>query len=128
MNELIMVVDDDPGILALVDVMLRKHAFTVLKANGAYEALKYLDSVTPSVIVLDVMMPDMNGIELCEQIRTRPQTTVTPIIMLSARSDSRSVASAMQVGANSYISKTAVYHELVAQIRNVLDSKARNGR
>lgn len=128
MNELIMVVDDDPGILALVDVMLRKHGFTVLKANGAYEALKYLDSVTPSVIVLDVMMPDMNGIELCEQIRTRPQTTVTPVIMLSARSDSRSVASAMQVGANSYISKTAVYHELVAHIRSLLDVKARNGR
>lgn len=126
MNELIMVVDDDPGILTLMDVTLRKQGYSVLKANGPYEALRYLDSVTPSLIVLDVMMPDMNGIELCEAIRARPQTAVTPILMLSARSDSRSVSSAMQAGANGYISKTGAYHELLHHIRSLLDAKARN--
>jgi two-component system, OmpR family, phosphate regulon response regulator PhoB len=120
MNKQIMVVDDEAHILLLLDITLKRRGFTVLKANDPYAALIMLDSVTPDLFILDVMMPGMDGLELCRQIRARPETAQTPIMMLSARYDQRSVERGLAAGANTYLSKLSLHADLVPQIRDML--------
>jgi two-component system, OmpR family, phosphate regulon response regulator PhoB len=125
MNKQIMVVDDEVNILLLLDITLKRRGFTVLKANDSYSALMMLESSTPDLFILDVMMPGMDGLELCRQIRARPETAHTPVIMLSARYDQRSVDRALAAGANAYLSKMSLHSELVLQVRNMLSVEQR---
>ena len=125
MNKQIMVVDDEVNILLLLDITLKRRGFTVLKANDSYSALMMLESATPDLFILDVMMPGMDGLELCRQIRARPETAQTPVIMLSARYDQRSVDRALAAGANAYLSKMTLHSELVLQVRNMLSVEQR---
>ena len=117
----IMIVDDEVGALTLIGIMLEKGEFTVLKARDAPAALDMLDEMTPDLFILDVMMPGMGGIELCRRIRARPQTAQTPIIILSARGDAESVEEGFEAGANDYLSKPILHHDLVNKVRNMLD-------
>jgi DNA-binding response OmpR family regulator len=125
MNKQIMVVDDEVNILLLLDITLKRRGFTVLKANDSYSALMMLESSTPDLFILDVMMPGMDGFELCRQIRARPETANTPVIMLSARSDQRSVDRALAAGATAYLSKMSMHSELVLQVRSMLSVEQR---
>jgi two-component system, OmpR family, phosphate regulon response regulator PhoB len=125
MNKQIMVVDDEVNILLLLDITLKRRGFTVLKANDSYSALMMLESSTPDLFILDVMMPGMDGLELCRQIRARPETAHTPVIVLSARYDQRSVDRALAAGANAYLSKMSLHSELVLQVRNMLSVEQR---
>lgn len=120
MNKLIMIVDDDLTILTLVDLMLRRLHFSVLKAKDALSALQLLEMSVPDLIILDVMMPDMDGFELCKQLRAHPSTAETPIVFLSARTDSESVTKGFKAGANAYVSKTSVYPDLATNVRKLL--------
>jgi len=87
----ILVVDDEIGALTLIGIMLERGGFSVLKAKDAQAALAELDKETPDLIILDVMMPGMNGIELCKVIRSRTETGMIPVLILSARGDAESV-------------------------------------
>jgi DNA-binding response OmpR family regulator len=116
----VMVVDDEAGALALIRIMLERNGFTVLGAKDAYAALEMLETSTPDLFVLDVMMPGMDGIELCRQIRARPQTAHTPIIILSACSARESVMEGLEAGADDYLAKPILHHNLVAKIRCLL--------
>ncbi len=120
MNKQIMVVDDEASILLLLDVALKRRGFTVLKANDSYKALAMLDSSTPDLFILDVMMPGMDGLELCRRIRSRPQTAHTPVIMFSARCDEWSIERGFAAGANAYLPKTTSHTDIVSNIRRIL--------
>src|ERR1051326_8249699 len=91
MNERILVVDDEPGALALMEIMLRRKGFIVLTASDAYRALAVLAKEKPDLIILDVMMPGITGLELCRELRGRSDTAQIPILMLSAWSDFEAV-------------------------------------
>lgn len=117
----ILVVDDEIGALTLIGIMLERGGFEVLKAKDAEQALAVLDLDTPDLIVLDVMMPGMNGIELCEVLRGRSDTQDLPILILSARGDAKSVMAGMDAGANDYLPKPILHHDLVAKVRHMLD-------
>ncbi len=117
----ILVVDDEIGALTLIGIMLDRGGFEVLKARDANQALAILDKETPDLMILDVMMPDINGIELCQMIRKRKETTETPILILSARGDAESVMRGMDAGANDYLPKPILHHDLVAKVRNMLN-------
>jgi CheY-like chemotaxis protein len=91
MNEKILVVDDEPASLALMEIMLRRKGFTVVTAGDAYRALALLAKEKPDLIILDVMMPGITGIELCRELRSRPDTAQIPVLMLSAWSDFEAV-------------------------------------
>ena len=121
MAKQIMVVDDDAGALVLVDIMLRRGGFIVLKAHGALAALDMLEETTPDLFILDLMMPGMNGIELCRQIRARLQTSRTPVIILSAHCEAQNVEKGFEAGANDYLSKPILHHDLVTKVRSMLD-------
>lgn len=117
----VLIVDDEVGALTLIGIMLERGGFAVVKASHPYQALDILNSQTPDVIILDVMMPDMDGVELCAAIRTRPEMATTPILILSARGDAQSIARGMEAGANDYLLKPILHHDLITKINKILD-------
>jgi DNA-binding response OmpR family regulator len=120
MKDTVLVVDDEIGALTLIGIMLERGGFGVLKAKDAKSALETLDKDKPNLIILDVMMPGMSGIELCEEIRNRADTQTIPILILSARNDSDSIMQAMEAGANDYLPKPILHHDLVTKVRNMI--------
>jgi len=117
----ILVVDDEIGALTLIGIMLERGGFEVLKAKDAEQALSVLELETPDLIILDVMMPGMDGIELCRVLRARSDTQELPILILSARGDAKSVLSGMDAGASDYLPKPILHHDLVAKVRRMLN-------
>ncbi len=124
MKKNILVVDDELGALTLIGIMLERGGFDVLKAKDANDALAVLDQNTPDLIILDVMMPGMNGIELCKVVRQRNDTHSIPVLILSARGDADSVMQGMEAGANDYLPKPILHHDLVAKVRSILAQSA----
>jgi two-component system response regulator MtrA len=122
MKKNILVVDDEIGALTLIGIMLERGGFNVMKAKDADAALAVLDQNSPDMIILDVMMPGMDGIELCDVIRHREDTAQTPVLILSARGDADSVMRGMEAGANDYLPKPILHHDLVAKVRTMLAS------
>src|SRR5664279_1679030 len=119
MSKQIMVVDDEASMLLLVDITLRRRGYTVIKVSDPYEALAMLDSTTPDLFVLDIMMPGMDGLELCKRIRLRPDTAEKPVIIYSARYDKRSVECSIAAGADAHLAKGSS-QELVTHVQTFL--------
>jgi DNA-binding response OmpR family regulator len=124
MNETVLVVDDEIGALTLIGIMLERGGFGVLKAKDAKSALTTLEEFRPDLIILDVMMPGMSGIELCAELRQRSQTQATPILILSARNDSESIMAGMEAGANDFLPKPILHHDLVKKVREMIQETA----
>jgi len=120
MKETVLVVDDEIGALTLIGIMLERGGFNVLKAKEAQSALNTLASERPDLIILDVMMPGKSGIELCSEIRNRGETATTPILILSAKNDAESIMRGMEAGANDYLPKPILHHDLVTKVRNMI--------
>ncbi len=120
MKKNVLVVDDEIGALTLIGIMLERGGFNVLKAKDADAALAVLDQNKPDLIILDVMMPGMDGIELCGVIRHRADTQQIPVLILSARGDADSVMRGMEAGANDYLPKPILHHDLVSKVRLIL--------
>lgn len=120
MKRHILVVDDEIGALTLIGIMLERGGFGVSKARDAKAALEMLDDITPDLIILDVMMPGMNGIDLCRLMREREATRRTPVLILSARGDSESVIQGIEAGANDYLPKPILHHDLVSKVKLML--------
>jgi DNA-binding response OmpR family regulator len=121
MKDTVLVVDDEIGALTLIGIMLERGGFDVVKAKDAKAALAALERGTPELIILDVMMPGMNGIELCAELRQRPETMSTPVLILSARNDADSIMAGMEAGANDYLPKPILHHDLVTKVRNMIN-------
>jgi DNA-binding response OmpR family regulator len=118
----IMLVDDEPGVLALVSSMLKRKGFGVITASKASEAIHLLDTITPDLFILDIMMPGISGIELCKRLRAEPSTAQIPIIILSARNDSETINACYDSGANSYVPKLTLHRELIGAIQELLSA------
>jgi DNA-binding response OmpR family regulator len=116
----ILIVDDEIGALTLIGIMLERGGFNVLKARDANSALSVLEGNNPDLIILDVMMPGMDGIELCQVIRKRDATIKTPVLILSARGDAESIIRGIEAGANDYLPKPILHHDLVSKVRSML--------
>jgi DNA-binding response OmpR family regulator len=117
----ILVVDDELGARTLIGIMLDRGGFEVLKAADANEALSILDSDKPDLIILDIMMPGMDGFELCRKIRENSATSDLPVLILSTRGDAESVMRGMDAGATDYLPKPILHHDLVAKVRHLLN-------
>lgn len=113
---LAMIVDDDQAIRNLVDIMLHKAGYDVIHAEDGEQALTLLQHSKPDLVVTDVMMPGMSGIELCQHIRSHAKMTHTPVLLLSARSDEATIQAGMEAGANAYLTKPLAPSRLMAEI------------
>jgi two-component system phosphate regulon response regulator PhoB len=120
MAERILVVDDEPDLLELVRVNLRQAGYEVVTAETGREALECLRRSQPELIVLDLMLPDLSGTELCRQVRSDPETSWLPIIMLTAKTDEVDRVVGLELGADDYVTKPFSPRELVLRVRAVL--------
>lgn len=124
MKPTIMVVDDEPHIRDMLTLLLEMHGFAVSTAVDGLDAWEKVSQDQPDVIILDVMMPVMDGITLCQKLRAHPETTHLPVIMLSGKTQFGAEAEGLAAGANYYMWKPMKTVELVANIRTVLEQVA----
>ncbi len=124
MNKQIMVVDDEIHMLALVEVILRRQGFTVIKATDGLTALRMLDTMTPDLFILDIMLPGVDGIELCRRIRGNERTSHIPVIMFSVRDDMECVTRSLAAGATEYLPKVVRHSELVNRVHSILGTRS----
>ncbi len=113
----ILVVDDDPGILAAIKQSLLPHHFMIQTAKDGQEALENFKLGEPDLILLDLMMPRMDGLEFCRQVR---QISAIPIIILSIKGSEADIVTALDLGADDYLVKPFRLAELLARVRAVL--------
>lgn len=122
---LVLVVDDDVRILRMMKRMLELEGFQVIVANNGDMALKSFDRETPDLVLLDIMMPDMDGYTVCQRIREFSQV---PIIMVTARGDDKEKVEGLDIGADDYVTKPFSASELAARVRAVLRRIANQDR
>lgn len=103
-------------------IMLEREGFATVRAIDAHEALASLGSASPDVIVVDLLMPGIDGVRLATILRQRSDTSKTPILMLSSLNDADNVKRAMVAGASDYLHKPILHNELVAKVRALLKS------
>ncbi len=114
---LVLVVDDDVRMLRMMKRILELEGFQVLIANSGESALKMFDKENPDLVLLDIMMPDMDGYSVCQRIREFSQV---PIIMVTARGDDKEKVEGLDIGADDYVTKPFSASELAARVRAVL--------
>lgn len=113
----ILVVDDEKNIVELVKFNLEREGFQVLAAYDGLEALKTARSEKPDLIVLDIMLPSLDGLEVCRQLRQDGETRNIPVIMLSARGEELDRILGLEIGADDYVTKPFSPRELLARIK-----------
>ena len=117
----ILIVDDEEDLLNLLDINLRREGFTTLKAANANDALELVKKHVPDVVILDLMLPDMPGTEVCRRIRGSQETAEIPIIMLTAKGEEIDRVVGFEVGADDYVVKSSFsVREMVLRVRAVL--------
>jgi DNA-binding response OmpR family regulator len=116
----ILVVDDDEAIVWAVKASLQFHGYTVNSAHNGVEALRQLQNQTPDLLLLDIDMPGMDGVEICCQLRSDPRWHLLPIIFLTGLTELRNKLAAYAVGADDYLDKPFAMQELLMRIRAVL--------
>jgi phosphate regulon transcriptional regulator PhoB len=120
MERKILIVDDEPDIVDLVSYNLKKDGFRVATASDGEEALNKIRKDRFGLVVLDLMLPGIQGVELCRIIRNDPKTAATPIIMLTAKGEEADRVIGLESGADDYMTKPFSARELVARIKAVL--------
>ena len=120
MAQTILIIDDDIDTLKLVGIMLERKGFRILASTTGEKGLQLANKEHPDLVLLDVMIPDINGYEIARSIRTNPATENTPIIMFTARSQVDDKVEGLEAGADAYITKPARPRELFAQVNSVL--------
>jgi two-component system OmpR family response regulator len=120
----ILVVDDDPVVQKVVDMTLRDHDYQVLIAESGAQALDLLPRQHPALIVLDVLMPDLDGFEVCRRIRANPFTSKIPILFLTAQDRPADRARGLDAGSDDFLSKSALSTQLLARVRAILRRSA----
>jgi two-component system alkaline phosphatase synthesis response regulator PhoP len=116
----ILVVDDEPDIVEFLSYNLNKEGFQVQTATNGREAIEMANTFQPHLILLDVMMPDMDGMETCEQLRSQPSTKSTLIAFLTARSEDYSQIAGFDAGGDDYITKPIKPKVLISRIKALL--------
>src|SRR5881392_2393072 len=116
MKQKILLVDDEPDILEFMEYNLKKENFNISKASNGREAIEVAKKEHPDLIILDIMMPEMDGIETCRLLRDMPDFKNTMIAFLTARNEHYSQIAGFQVGADDYITKPIKPRVLISRI------------
>ncbi len=118
----ILVVDDDEGTTGLMIIALRKAGYTLVKAGDGAQAMEAVRQYQPDLILLDIMMPDIDGIEVCRKIRANQDTFQIPIIMVTVLNSEEHRRAAMEAGADDYVTKPVRFEELKNRIHALLET------
>jgi two-component system phosphate regulon response regulator PhoB len=120
MKTKILVVDDEPDARELIEVNLKGAGFEVLTASDGRQALEKARATLPALVLLDVMLPEVDGLEVCKKLRRDSKTAFIPIIMLTARAAEIDRVVGLELGADDYITKPFSPRELILRVRNLL--------
>ncbi len=117
----ILIVDDEPSIVMSLEYLLRRKKFDVLIARNGTEALETLGKDQPELILLDIMMPDVDGYEICEYVKTSPDLNHIKVIFLSAKSKASDIEKGLDLGADAYIVKPFSTRDLMKKINELIN-------
>ncbi len=121
----VLVVDDEENIVEFIKLGLRYEGFQVESANDGLEGLAAAQRLNPTIIILDLMMPGIDGLEACRRLRSNPVTQDIPVIMLTAKDEISDRVTGLEAGADDYLTKPFSFDELLARIRAVLRRQSR---
>ena len=119
-NPTILVVEDEPDIRKLIQYNLVQERYKVIEAEDCEQALKLLQRARPNLVILDLMLPGMSGMELCKLLRDRQDTARLPILMLTAKAGEADKVIGLEMGADDYLAKPFSPREMVARVRAIL--------
>jgi len=120
MKEKILIVEDDKDILKMVEYNLKKEGFRTLSASDGEDAIDLANSEHPDIVLLDLMLPGVDGLEVCKTLKNEPKTKTIPIIMLTAKAQEADKVVGLELGADDYVTKPFSPRELIARIKAVL--------
>lgn len=123
----VLIADDDPSILLSLEFLMKKQGYQVLIARDGTEAYELLRQHRPDVLLLDIMMPGMNGYELCTYVRQTPGFEQTKVVFLSAKSKEADIQQGYNVGADLYLPKPFSTRELAAKVRELIQLNPATG-
>ncbi|MDP2932032.1 MAG: response regulator [Chloroflexota bacterium] len=124
MSKKILVIDDDPVATRLIEYVLKQHGYQVITAQNGVEGLKRAQNEEPDLVVLNVMLPGMDGFEICHRLRAGGKTAQLPILILSGRAQPADRATGFKMGADDYLTKPAVPSEIISRIECLLARNA----
>ncbi|HEY6240045.1 MAG TPA: response regulator [Burkholderiales bacterium] len=127
MRKKILIADDEPNIVAALEFLLQQGGHEVLTAKNGEQALQLVEAHVPDLVLLDVMMPQKSGYEVCQRIRGRPEWQHIKIVMLSAKGRDVEVSKGLTLGANLYVTKPFSTRELMTKIDGLLESGSQPG-
>ncbi len=120
MSQRILIVDDEPNIVVSLEFLMKREGYETVVAGDGEAALDAVVERPPDLVILDVMLPKMNGFEVCQRIRADPRRRGIKIIMLTAKGRETEVAKGIGLGADAYVTKPFSTKDLVAQIKQML--------
>jgi CheY-like chemotaxis protein len=118
----ILIADDEPHMLKFIEFTLRKGNFEILKANDGAQALEVAEAQKPNVIVMDVLMPGMDGVTALKELKKKPELKMIPVILLTARGHTLDPEEARKAGASCYLTKPFSPTELLRQVQQFAES------
>jgi DNA-binding response OmpR family regulator len=121
MNKRVLIVDDEPNIVASLEFLMEQAGYEVQVARDGPEALRRAEAFRPQLVLLDVMMPGMNGYEVCQRLRSDERLQPLRILMLSAKGRDVEVTKGLELGADAYMTKPFSTRDLVARVRELLE-------
>ncbi len=119
----ILIVDDNPANLDIFETRLAAHGYDIITARDGEEGLALAREREPDLILLDIMMPKMDGIEVCRRLKGDPSLPFMPIILVSAKAESADVVAGLEAGADEYLTKPVDHRALVARVKSMLRIK-----
>ena len=122
MSKKILIADDEQNIVISIEFLLRREGFEVLVPGDGEEALAKVRAEKPDLVLLDVMMPRMNGFDVCQALRSDPEQSATRILMLTAKGRDTEVSKGLGLGADGYMTKPFSTKELLAEVRRLLEA------
>jgi two-component system, OmpR family, alkaline phosphatase synthesis response regulator PhoP len=120
MTKQILIVDDEPNIVISLEFLMRREGFRVEVARDGEEALTRIRQDRPDLVLLDVMMPKVNGFEVCQAVRADPSLAAVRIVMLTAKGREAEIAKGLALGADAYVPKPFSTRDLVVQVKSLL--------
>jgi DNA-binding response OmpR family regulator len=117
----ILIVDDDPYILMSLEFLMKKHGYNVMVARNGAEALEIVNSQVPDLILLDIMMPDVDGYAICQHIKSTKKLQDAKVVFMSAKTKEADIQKGYDLGASLYITKPFSTRDLMKQIQNLLN-------
>jgi DNA-binding response OmpR family regulator len=122
----ILIVDDEPSIVVPIQFLMEQQGYSVLVAENGEDALDVIYKYKPDLILLDIMLPRIDGYEVCEIVRLNPEYRNVKIIFLTAKGREVEIAKGLALGANAYITKPFSNTELIAKVKELLDNTNEN--